>query len=374
MHITEPRPDAHAPTRAMSSSKRLSLTVKAETIPLKEPFRISGFTFEAVNLAIVELRQGPWLGRGEASGVYYFNEDAQSMGAAIEAVRAEIEAGITREALAQLLPPGGARNAVDCALWELEARRAGWPVWMLAGVGEPTPKVTTFTLSAESPEHMAQAAMGFRRARALKLKLTGVDPALDAERVRAVRAVRPDVWLGVDGNQGFTPDRLEALTSALVDCRVELVEQPFPRGCEAWMAGLDYPIATAADESVQGLEDLEGLTDFDVVNIKLDKCGGLTEALEMARLARRMGLGVMVGNMVGTSWAMAPAFVVGQLCDIVDLDGPVVLRRDRLTHIAYRGGRIHCDDAVWGAPEAPMSRRPRPFASRWGSHAPDQKI
>ncbi len=358
----------------MSSPKRLSLTVKAETIPLKEPFHISGHTFEAVNLAIVEVRQGPWLGRGEASGVYYFKEDADSMGAAIEAVRPEIEAGITREALATLLPPGGARNAVDCALWELEARRAGWPVWMLAGVGEPAPKATTFTLSAEIPERMALAARGFRQARALKLKLTGEDPDLDAERVRAVRTVRPDVWLGVDGNQGFTPDRLEALTPALVDARVELVEQPFPRGREAWMAGLDYPIATAADESVQGLEDLRALSDFDVVNIKLDKCGGLTEALEMARLARRMGLGVMVGNMVGTSWAMAPAFVVGQLCDIVDLDGPVVLRRDRLTHIVYRDGRICCDDAVWGAPEAPKPRRPRPFASRWSSDAPDQRI
>ena len=358
----------------MSASERLSLTVKAETIPLKEPFYISGYTFEAVNLAIVELRQGPFLGRGEASGVYYFKEDAQRMGAAIEAVRAEIEAGITRETLAALMPPSGARNAVDCALWELEAQRAGWPVWMLAGVGEPVPKITTFTLSAEAPERMALAARGFRGARALKLKLTGEDPALDAERVRVVRAVRPDVWLGVDGNQGFTPDRLEKLTPALIDARVELVEQPFPRGCDAWMAGLDYPIATAADESVQGLEELEALTDFEVVNIKLDKCGGLTEALEMARLARRMGLGVMVGNMVGTSWAMAPAFVVGQLCDIVDLDGPVVLRRDRQPHIAYRGGRICCDDAVWGAPEAPKPRRPRPFASRWGNDTPDQKI
>ena len=358
----------------MSPPERLSLTVKAETIPLKEPFHISGHTFEAVNLAVAELRQGAFLGRGEASGVYYFREDARSMGAAIEAVRPEIEAGVSREDLQSLMPPGGARNAVDCALWELEARRAGWPVWMLAGVGEPAPKTTTFTLSAEAPEQMARAARGFRQARALKLKLTGEDPALDAERVRVVRAVRPDVWMGVDGNQGFTPDRLEALTPALIEARVELVEQPFPRGCDAWMAGLDYPIATAADESVQGLAELEALTDFDVVNIKLDKCGGLTEALEMARLARRMGLGVMVGNMVGTSWAMAPAFVVGQLCDIVDLDGPVVLRRDRRPRIAYRGGRICCDDSVWGAPEAPGPRRPRPFASRWGMKPPDQRI
>jgi L-alanine-DL-glutamate epimerase-like enolase superfamily enzyme len=358
----------------MSSRARLSLTVKPERIPLKEPFHISGHTFEAVDLAIVELRQGGEVGRGEASGVYYFKEDAARMVASIEAVRAEIEAGITRTELSVLMPPSGARNAVDCALWELEARLAGWPAWMLAGVGEPKPQTTTFTLSAEAPERMARAARGFRHARALKLKLTGEDPALDSERVRVVRAVRPDVWLGVDANQGYTPDRLEGLTRALLEARVQLVEQPFPRGCEAWMAGLDYPIATAADESVQGLAELEALTDFDVVNIKLDKCGGLTEGLEMARLARRMGLGVMVGNMVGTSWAMAPAFVVGQLCDIVDLDGPVVLSRDRAPRIAYRAGRIHCDDAVWGAPVAPAPRRPRPFASRWGEKSPDQKI
>ena len=349
---------------SQSKDRRLSLTVKAEVIPLKEPFHISGHTFETVSLAVVEVRQGACRGRGEASGVYYFKEDAQSMGAALEAVRTEAEAGIDREALTQLMPAGGARNALDCALWELEAQRSGWPVWMLAGVGEPSPRVTTFTLSAEAPERMAQGARGFGQARALKLKLTGEDPALDAERVRMVRAVRPDVWLGVDGNQGFTPERLEALMPALVDARVELVEQPFPRGCEAWMAGLDCPIPTAADESVQGLEELEALSDFDVVNIKLDKCGGLTEGLAMARLARRMGLGVMVGNMVGTSWAMAPAFVLGQLCDLVDLDGPVVLRRDRTPHVAYRAGRISCPDAVWGAPAASLAHRPRPFASQ----------
>jgi L-alanine-DL-glutamate epimerase-like enolase superfamily enzyme len=230
---------------------------------------------------------------------------------------------------------------------------------MLAGVGEPDSLLTTFTLSADAPERMALGARGYGQARALKLKLTGEEPSLDAERVRAVRRARPDVWMGVDGNQGFTPDRLGALIPALVEARVQLVEQPFPRGCEAWMAGLDCPIATAADESVQGMKELEALTDFDVINIKLDKCGGLTEGLAMARQARRMGLGVMVGNMVGTSWAMAPAFVLGQLCDIVDLDGPVVLESDRKPHISYRAGRVTCPDAVWGAPAEPLGHRRR---------------
>jgi L-alanine-DL-glutamate epimerase-like enolase superfamily enzyme len=343
---------------------RLSLTVAAEQIPLKAPFRISGHTFLDVSLAIVEVRQGDCRGRGEASGVYYFKEDAPRMVEALEAARPHIEAGITREELLWLMPASGARNALDCALWELEAQRSGWPVWMLAGVGEPTPKVTTFTLSAEDPGAMAKGAKGFAQAKAIKLKLTGEDPALDAERVRAVRAARPDAWLGVDGNQGFTPDGLEALIPALVATGVELLEQPFPRGREAWMQGLGCPIATAADESVQSLAELEALDGFDVVNIKLDKCGGLTEGLAMARLARRRGLGVMVGNMVGTSWAMAPAFVLGQLCDLVDLDGPVVLVRDRSPHISYRAGRIACPDAVWGAPKAPRALRPRPFAAR----------
>ena len=356
------------------ASQRLNLIARAERIALKAPFHISGFTFEDVSLAVVELRQGSSRGRGEASGVYYFRENAETMISAIEGVRGHIEAGIEREALRELMPPGGARNAVDCALWELEAQRAGWPVWMLAGVGEPASKITTFTLSADAPERMAQGARGFGHARAIKLKLTGEDPRLDAERVRMVRAVRPDVWLGVDGNQGFTPDRLDTLMPTLVDARVELIEQPFPRGCEVWMAEFRSPIATAADESVQGLEELEGLTDFDVVNIKLDKCGGLTEGLAMARLARRMGLGVMVGNMVGTSWAMAPAFVLGQLCDIVDLDGPVVLSHDRSQHVGYRSGRISCPDSVWGAPAATRPHRPRPFATQWASFAPDQKI
>ena len=356
------------------ASQRLSLSARAERIPLKEPFHISGHTFEDVSLAVVELRQGDCRGRGEASGVYYFKEDAGTMIAAIEQVRGDIEAGVSREALRELLPPGGARNAVDCALWELEAQRAGWPAWMLAGVGEPASRITTFTLGAEAPERMARGARGYGQAKALKLKLTGDDPALDAERVRMVRAVRPDVWLGVDGNQGFTPDRLDALMPALVEARVELIEQPFPRGCESWMPEFRSPIATAADESVQGLAELEGLTDFDVVNIKLDKCGGLTEGLAMARLARRMGLGVMVGNMVGTSWAMAPAFILGQLCDIVDLDGPIVLTHDRSPHVGYRAGRISCPDSVWGAPATPLAHRPRPFATQWGSFAPDQKI
>jgi L-alanine-DL-glutamate epimerase-like enolase superfamily enzyme len=237
---------------------------------------------------------------------------------------------------------------LDCALWELEALQAGCAVWQLAEVPPPIPLRTTMTLGADSPAVMAAGATALADARALKLKLTG-ETVADMERVRAVRDARPDAWIGVDANQGYEPDTLEALIGTLVECRISLLEQPFPRGREDWMDGLKLPIQTAADESCQDLEELETLPGrFDVVNIKLDKCGGLTEGLLMARRARALGLGIMVGNMVGTSLAMAPAYVLGQLCQIVDLDGPIFLTADRAETVSYRNGDIFCSADVWG--------------------------
>ena len=181
------------------------------------------------------------------------------------------------------------------------------------------------------------------------MKLTG-DPALDAERVRAVRKARPDTWLGVDANQGFDADSLEALMPALVACKVKLVEQPFARGREAELEGLRCPIPIAADESVQGLADIEPMVGrCDIINIKLDKCGGLTEGLAMAAEARRLGLGVMVGNMVGTSLAMAPAWLLGQLCDIADLDGTFFITRDRDPAMVFENGKVSYPARGWGA-------------------------
>jgi L-alanine-DL-glutamate epimerase-like enolase superfamily enzyme len=299
---------------------------------------------------LVTLEEPGHCGRGEASGVYYLNDSLDTMTAAIESVRADIEAGADRAALQELMPPGGARNAVDCALWELEAQRARTPVWQLAGLPPPQPLLTTFTLGADEPEAMAAGARRYAQARALKLKLTG-ELALDVLRVQAVRATRPEVWLGVDANQGYTRAGLDALIGALVEARVSLLEQPLQRGHEADLDGLKSPIPIAADESVLSLRELPGLVKrFDVVNIKLDKCGGLTEGLAMAREARRLGLQVMVGNMVGSSLAMAPAFVLGQLCDVVDLDGPTFLARDRTPAVRYASGMIWCDEAVWGGP------------------------
>lgn len=211
------------------------------------------------------------------------------------------------------------------------------------------------TLGADSPERMAAAAVGYRSAKALKLKLTG-DTPLDIARVQAVRAARPDVWMSVDANQGYTAATIEPLLPVLVDADIRLLEQPLARGREADMAGIDFPLETAADEScldLDELEDIRGL--FDVVNIKLDKCGGLTEGLMMASRARQLGMKVMVGNMAGTGLAMAPAFVLGQLCDVVDLDGPVFIRNDCHPSVSYPDGDIHCPPEVWGGVAAAVA-------------------
>lgn len=332
----------------MTAHTPLSLDLAVEYFPLAKPFRISGHVFTEAKVVVVTLSDGVHVGRGEASGVYYLGDDVAAMAAAIERVRAAVTAGITREQLRGLLPAGGARNAIDAALWELEARRSGVSVGEIAGLSELRPLLTTFTLGADDPAVMAQGARDYAQARALKLKLTG-DLDLDIARVQAVRAARPDCWIGVDANQGFVIGDLDRLVAALVAADVRLLEQPLPRGSEADLAGYECPIPLAADESVLALDDIDGLVGrFNVVNIKLDKCGGLTEGLAMAKRARELGLGVMVGNMVGSSLAMAPAFVLGQLCDIVDLDGPIFLAADRSPAIDYADGSAWCAEAIWG--------------------------
>ena len=328
----------------------LKLTVEVERLEFAAPFRISGFLFDHQDAVVVTLDDGRERGRGEACGVYYLDDDAPRMVASIESQRARIEAGIDRGGLQQLLPPGGARNALDCALWELEARRLVRPVWEIAGLDPPRPLVTTFTLGADDPPVMARGARNFAQAQALKVKLTG-DLKLDIARVAAVRAARPEVWLGVDANQGYTKATLGQLIDALLEQNVAQLEQPLARGREADLEGFRSPIPLVADESVLGLADVPGLVGrFNLVNIKLDKCGGLTEGLAMAREARRLGLGVMVGNMMGSSLAMAPSFVLGQLCDVVDLDGPTFLKRDRTPAVTYSQGMIWADEAIWGRP------------------------
>ena len=332
-----------------------TLAYRVETHPLAAPFRISGYVFEASDLVVVELDDGQHRGRGEAGGVYYMGDEAPQIVEALEANRPAIEGCGSREELRQLLPAGGARNAVDCAMWELEANRLGIPAYRIAGIDAPRKLITTFTLGADTPEVMAQGARNYATARAIKIKLTG-ELDLDIARVRAVREARPDVWIGVDANQGFGIADLPALVAAMVEQRVSLLEQPIARGREADLEGFESAIPLAADESALGLADVPGLVGrFQTVNIKLDKCGGLTEALLIAAEARKLGLGVMVGNMVGTSLAMAPAFILGQLCDVVDLDGPTFLKQDRVPGVEYRDGEIWCPDDVWGTPAAVLA-------------------
>ncbi len=328
----------------------LTLAIHNANLRLKAPFRISGYTFHESPVTLAILRDGAFEGRGEAAGVYYLSDTPDKMLLTIETHRDAIESGLTRAELRALLPPGGARNALDCALWELEAGRAGVPVWRLAGVETPRPLLTTFTVSADTPDAMAEGARSYTKARAIKLKLTG-EVDIDIERVRAVRAARADVWLGVDANQGYAPDTLERLLPVLVEAKVSLLEQPCARGHESELDGIDHVIPIAADESVQGLNEVDALANrFDVVNIKLDKCGGLTEGLMIAERARALGMKVMVGNMIGTSLAMAPAFVLGQKCDVVDLDGPIFLTRDHSPGMTYENGLVRSDEAVWGSP------------------------
>jgi L-Ala-D/L-Glu epimerase / N-acetyl-D-glutamate racemase len=328
----------------------LTLQIALEEWPLSAPLRITGYTFTSLTVVVVTLFDAVHFGRGEAAGVFYLGDTPSSLVGQIEAVREKLEAGVTREELRTLLPPGGALNAVDCALWELESKRARTPVWALAGLRAPAPLLTTYTLGADTPEVMAEGAtVRYRDARALKLKLLG-DPH-DAARVRAVRAARPDVWLGVDANQGLTRASLTDLLPSLIEARVALIEQPCKRGAEHELDDLNSPIPLAADESVQSLGEIPALVGrFQVMNIKLDKCGGLTEALLMAEEGSRRGLGIMVGNMGGTALAMAPALLVGQHCEVVDLDGPLFLKRDRVPPVVYDQGYISAPDDLWGWP------------------------
>ncbi len=327
----------------------MDLRIDIERWPLRAPFRITGYTFTESNVVVVTLTEDGVSGRGEAAGVYYRGETAKSMARQLDAIRPLLEQGITREALRSLLPPGGARNAVDCALWDLEARKAGIPAWQLAGLEALKPLPTTYTVGADTAEAMALTAASYQSAPRLKLKLTGEN---DLERIRAVRAARPDAWIGVDANQAYDALSLRGVLPALIEAEVQLIEQPVRVGCEGELAGLDSPIPLAADESVQSLRDLPraaGL--FDVINIKLDKCGGLTEALEMVAEIRRLGMKPMVGCMEGTSLAMAPGCLAGSRSDLVDLDAPIFLARDRPPAAVYSKGTVFCLDG-WGMPSA----------------------
>jgi L-alanine-DL-glutamate epimerase-like enolase superfamily enzyme len=325
-----------------------TLTVSRAAIRFDQPLRISGYVFDAMPSIVAQIADGDCVGRGEAAGVYYLGDDQQRMIETIEQARPEIERGLSRDQLQRLLPSCGARNALDCALWELEARLSSVPVWKLAGVPQPNALTTVFTISAEDPSAVAAKAAKLGFAKSLKLKLDG-DIAIDRERIAAARRARPDVWIGVDANQGFRAADLDALADAACEFSVSLIEQPVARGDEAALEGWKPGVPVAADESILDLEELNDRAQyFDVINIKLDKCGGLTEALRMVQMAQLLGKQVMVGNMGGSTLAMAPGFVLGQLCDVVDLDGPYALADDPLAAQIYSDGKIFVPESIWG--------------------------
>ncbi len=258
-----------------------------------------------------------------------------------------VEGGADRRELAAALPAGAARNALDCALWDLEAKRRREPVWRLAGLPEPRPVLTAYTLSLDTPERMAEAARAAAGRPLLKLKLGGEG---DLDRVAAVRAAAPDAALIADANEAWTPDQLRRWLPELAALGVELIEQPLPAGQDAALAGIARPVPICADESCHDSASLDALVGrYDYVNLKLDKTGGLTEARRAAAKAQELGFGLMVGCMVATSLAMAPAALLAQLARYADLDGPLLLAKDREPGLRYEGSLLHPPEAaLWG--------------------------
>lgn len=326
---------------------RAELTIAVESFPIAGRFVISrGAKTEAV-VVVASLRQGEAVGRGECVPYARYGESVESVVAAIEGVRDALEAGADRAALAGLLPAGAARNAVDCALWDLEAKRAQVPAYQLAGLASLQPQTTAFTISVGAPDEMREAAARAADRPLLKVKLAGEG---DPERIEAVRAGAPQAKLVVDANEAWREENLVANMEACARAGVLLIEQPLPAGQDQALAHVARFVPICADESVHDRASLPALVGrYDAVNIKLDKTGGLTEALAMAEEARRLGFSIMAGCMVGTSLAMAPAALVAQQAAFVDLDGPLLLARDRQPGLRYDGSLVYPPEPeLWG--------------------------
>jgi L-alanine-DL-glutamate epimerase-like enolase superfamily enzyme len=311
------------------------------------PFRIAYRTRTHAQTVLLELEENDVVGRGEALGVSYHGETVDTLLDQIAAVTNDLRNGVSRTELQKLLPPGGARNAVDCALWDLEAKNAGRRAWEVAGVPSVHPLVTAYTLGVDTVDAMGKAAAAASQYSLLKIKLTGDN---DVERVASIRKARPGAQLIVDANQAWSEKHLADLAPQLADLGVTLIEQPLPLGKDESLRQFKSPVPLCADESCQTAESLAAVVGkYEYANIKLDKTGGLTEALRLAHLARDAGLKLMIGCMGGSSLSMAPAFVVGQLCDVVDLDGPLLAKADVANAIRYEGSRMSIPQAnLWG--------------------------
>lgn len=331
----------------MTSDKAPTLEARIERWPIEGGFTISrGAKTEAV-VVVAEVCRGEVTGRGECVPYPRYGETAEATLAAILGMKEAISRGLDRDALQAAMPPSAARNALDCALLDLEAKQSGRRIWDWLGRDAPRPCVTAYTISLGSPETMAAAAAKAAHRPLLKIKLGGDGDGL---RIAAVRQAAPDSELVVDANESWTEANFEQNLAACAQARVTLVEQPLPAGQDAALARIKRPIAVCADESVHDRASLGGLRDrYDAVNIKLDKTGGLTEALAMADAAAAQGFDIMVGCMVATSLSMAPAMLLAPRARFVDLDGPLLLARDRDGGLRYDGSLVYPPEAAfWG--------------------------
>ena len=326
----------------------MELSVQIERWPLASAFTISrGSKTEAV-VVTVELSDALHRGRGECVPYARYGETPEGVVAAIEAMRPVLRKGLDRAALQAAMPAGAARNALDCAFWDLSAKQVGRRVYDLAGLAAPEPLVTAYTISLAAPEAMAQAAERAASRPLLKVKLGSGEN--DGARIAAVRRAAPKAELIVDANEGWSENNLAQNLAACAEAGVTLIEQPLPEGRDDALSRLNRPIPVCADESVRDRMSLGALGGkYDALNIKLDKAGGLTEALALAAEADRRGLGIMVGCMVATSLAMAPAILVAQRATVVDLDGPLLLAKDRAEGLRYDDSLVHPPEpALWG--------------------------
>lgn len=324
-----------------------SLSVTAETFPIAGAFTISRGSKTEAGVLTCTIRDGDREGRGECVPYARYGETLESVRGEIEAAAAAIVDGAGRADLAAVMRPGAARNGIDCALWDLEAKQSGRTVADLLGIAHPRQIETAYTLSLDAPEAMhAQARKNSWRP-LLKIKVGTAD---DEPRMRAVASGAPDSRVILDANEGWTPDNLARHLALAAELGIALVEQPLKAGDDAMLRDVAHAVPICADESVHTAADLDGLVGlYDAVNIKLDKAGGLTAALELRDRARAQGFGIMVGCMVGTSLAMAPAVLLAQDADFVDLDGPLLLARDREPGLAYSGSLVSPPQpALWG--------------------------
>jgi L-Ala-D/L-Glu epimerase len=325
----------------------INLDIAVERWPIAGTFTISRGSKTEAAIVLCTLSDGVHTGRGECVPYARYGESIDTVCAEIEGLRDALSKGATRDDLASLLHPGAARNAVDCALWDLEAKRHGTSVTSLLGLPALHVLMTAVTVSFGDAATMAKAARGFADRPLIKVKVGGEN---DAERISAVAQAAPSSRIIIDANEGWTNANIVENMLACARAGIVLIEQPLPAGDDAILAEIPHPVPICADESAHGTDDLHTLVGrYDSVNIKLDKTGGLTEALRMHKRARELGFGIMVGCMVGTSLAMAPAVIVAQDADFVDLDGPLILKEDRTPGLEFNGSRVSPPEpALWG--------------------------